>query len=630
MNPDDIELNSVNWEFGMLLTPAHFVKQERFLETELLWVLRHTTSAYGLVGGGPRMAESERGAAKHDPVVSVEEDESSLLITVTQCRAITPAGGIVEITPDRPLSRRFERAELDTLSEAGVYVTSRPFAKEVVDGSVDEFNPEMRTERRPAYSLSLGVPSELSGYSVCICGLRRQRYGSAFEKDASFVPACTIMCAHSELMAAWRSIVEAVSALTDQYTELYRAMREFLVLITERGIETNSDVGAASFVEHMLTLLQTSIFELLDPTQPPQQFFGKLKRLFYCAAVRFDLTPAVQQYFETLKMAGETEFTALLHRQRSLLMSTRSWRIGENLAAEVRAVLSSLSALQRLERAMEGKYVDFRISPSLDAMNFIFDRGGKVLYRIAAKATHVQGAGDDLNIYFSQLRLEGRDKYRLILVAEENAAFRNGERLTAELRINESSGFRRAPVNLSCEVTGPEQRNFEFDFDAPDIPVITDLIAVVAAHQPIRTALLFTRHRFYSDRVPDGARGVSPVSPERSDDLSRPRTYSNSPEAQRGSAPGRSYFDPARDAMQDDRERAAPWDSPARDLPAHAPASERSVQRPPRKSDAEPAEAPWPPRDSRPGQRGAPWDRPDNAESSPDPPSPPPRRRRLE
>lgn len=586
MNPDDTELNSVNWEFGMLLTPAHFLKQERYFEAELLWALRHTTSAYGLVGGGPRLAESERGAAKYDPIVSIEHDECSVLITVTQCRAITPAGGIIEISPDRPLNRRFERAELETVSEAGVYVTSRPFAKEVVDGSVDEFNPEMRTERRPSYSLSLGVPSELSGYSVCVSALKRQRYGTAFEKNASFIPPCTVMCSHSELMAGWRSIVDAVSALTDRYTELYRAMREFLVLITERGIETSSDAGAAVFVEHMLTLLQISIFDLLDPAQPPQQFFGKLKRLFYCAAVRFDLTPAVQQYFETLKMVGETEFTALLHRQRSLLMSTRTWRISDNLASEVRAALSSLSALQGLERAMEGKYIDFRISPSLDAMNFIFDRGGKVLYRIAAKATHVQGAGDDLNIYFSQLRLEGRDKYRLILIAQENASFQTGERLTVELRINESSGFRRAPVNLSYEVSGPEQRNFEFDFDAPDIPVITDLIAAIEAHQPIRTALLFTRHRFYADRAPEAARAVPALEVERSDELSRLRGYVSSPESQRGRASGRSYVDPARE-----------------EAPQEPHAAQRSAP---------------------------PWDRPASKEPAPDSPSPPPRRRRLE
>src|SRR3954467_6573971 len=102
MNPGDIELTSVNWEFGMLLTPEHFLKQERYLEAQLLWALRYASSSWGLVGGGPRIPESERGVVKYDPVVSLEEDETGLSITVTQCRAITPSGGIVEIAAESP------------------------------------------------------------------------------------------------------------------------------------------------------------------------------------------------------------------------------------------------------------------------------------------------------------------------------------------------------------------------------------------------------------------------------------------------------------------------------------------------------------------------------------------------
>lgn len=581
MNPGDIELTSVNWEFGMLLTPEHFLKQERYLEAQLLWMIRNTGSSWGLVGGGPRIPESERGVVKYDPVLTLAEDETGLSVTVSQCRAITPSGSIVEIVPEAPLTRRFTRTEMEAVSEAGVYITAQPFAKQTVDGTLDEFNPEMRTARRPAYSLSLGLPSELGGgYSVAVARLRRQGYGTAFEKDANFIPPCTTMCAHSELMSGWRAAVEMVTALADRYTELFRAMREFLVLATDRGIETSSDAGTAFFVEHMLTLLQTAVFDLLDPLQAPQQFFGRLKRLFYCAAVRFDITPAVQQYFETLKMAGETEFTALLQRQRSLLLATRSWRIGENLAAEIRSVTSSLSALQRLERAMEGKYVDFRVSPSLDAMNFIFDRGGQVLYRIASKASHVQGSGPDLNIYFSQLRLEGREKYRLILVAEENASFEAGERIAVEIRINESSGFHRPRVNLSAQVDSPEQRNFEFDFDAPDIPTITDLIVAVEAHLPVRTALLFIRHRFYADN-----RAAETPRPAPAPRIERVSERVAEPVA------GRSQFPAGRTPDAEPFSQPAPWDLPPRDV-APGAGTARPVQRAARNPEPEPQPPP--------------------------------------
>src|SRR5208282_3056556 len=60
MKIHDLDLNSVNWEHGMLLTPDHFVRQERYFDSSLLWILRYATNSYGLVGGGPRLPEDER------------------------------------------------------------------------------------------------------------------------------------------------------------------------------------------------------------------------------------------------------------------------------------------------------------------------------------------------------------------------------------------------------------------------------------------------------------------------------------------------------------------------------------------------------------------------------------------
>ncbi len=576
MNPEDLDLTSVNWEFGMLLTPAHFLRQERYHEAGLLWMLRHAMADAGLVGGGPRVPESERGAAKFDPVFSLNEDETGLAITVTQCRGITAGGGIVDVSPERPVMRKFSRGELEGISEANLYIGAQPFTKQVLDSGADDFNPELHPFRGHAYTLNLGPSADSSTHAVCVGRVRRQRHAAGVERDTSFIPACTTMCAHSELTARWREIVEAITLLTDRYTELFRAMREFLTLAVERGIETSSDAGAAMFVENMLTLLQSAIFDLLDPVQPPQQFFGKLRKLFYCAAVRFDLTPAVQQYFDTLKQAGETEFTALIQRQRSLLAATRTWGVGENLAVEVRSALAAISALQRLERAMEGKYLDFRVSPSLDAMNFIFDRGGKALYRLAAKASHVQGVAEDLRVYFSQLRLEGRDKYRLILVSDPEAHIEKGDKMTVEIRINEGAGYARPPLNLSSIATGPEQRNFEFDFDAPDVTVISDLVVAMPAEQQIRTALLFIRHRFYAERSSDAAPKAEPVRP---DDLR--------------SMPPRSA----------ERDRSAPWDG-----------SNAAKQ----------------PREQRPRDWNEPWDSSRSPEPAPERGEAPPRRRRLE
>jgi hypothetical protein len=581
MNSDDIKLGSVNWEHGMLLTPDHFLRQERYLDSALLWMLRYATTAFGLVGGGPRLSEAERGAVRHDPIVALDEDADSLRISVTQCRGLTPAGCIVEIDGQHSLECRIPKGELEGVTESPIYITCIPHEKQAVEGEEDQFNPQMKTERRPAYRLALKVAAGSVPYSMVVARLRRQRYGAGYEKDAEFIPACTSMCSYSELISAWREIVDRVNLLSERYTALHQAMREFLVLFTERGIETETDTETMRFVDRMVAALQDCRYEILDPVQPPQTFFIALRRFFHTAAVYLELTPSVQQYFETLKETGETEFIAPLEQQKQILNAMPRWDVQTDLGVEVRSALQALDALHRLERALEGKYIDFHISPSLEAMNFIFDRGGKVLYRLAAKPARVQGVGDELTIYFSQLRLEGRDKYRLILVGEPEAAFEKGTKIAAEIRINEGSGFRRQPVILSCEVKDADHHNFEFDFDAPDVPTITDLKVGLQAHLPIRTALMFIRHRFYAGRAQEAPRVVepAPLPPE--------------PAVSRTPSGERDYPPP-----------------PPRVQPPEPP--------PGRSSRLEPR--PEPPASSRDAER-APWEAP---------PSQPPRRRRLE
>ena len=589
MNPEDVILSSVNWEHGMLLTPEHFLRQERYFEAGLLWALRYVTNGFGLVGGGSRIAESERGAVRHDPIVVVDEDEQKLRVTVTQCRALTAAGSIVDIDPLHPVNRSFDKVLLDGVAETGIYVVANPHEKEVIDGAADDFNPQMKTERRPYYSLTLQPPANSAPYAVAVARIRRQRYGSGFEKDSGFIPQCLTMSSYSELASAWRKINEGMTLLAGRCTELHRATRDFLVLFRERGIETEVDAEVAAFVDRLVITLQECVYDLLDPVQPPARFFGNLRRFFHAAATYLDLSPAVQQYFDILRDTGETEFIALIDQQRRLLKTTRTWAIHDDLAVDVREALASINVLQRLERALEGKYLDFRVSPSLDAMNFLFDRGGRVLYKLAGKPARAQAVEDDLRLYFAQLRLEGREKYRLILVGEQNAQFEKGTTITIEIRLNEASGFRRAPMILSREVTDSEQCNFDYDFDAPDVPTITDVQLSVPSHLPIRSALLFARYRFYAPRAQEGERPVEPLQPI------DPRAQSYSPGAS-VSGGGKTRSATA--------ERTARQDMSPRSI------SEAKTQE---------FEEPQPP-----------WESPRRDEHPPEPPPVPPRRRRLE
>jgi hypothetical protein len=347
----------------------------------------------------------------------------------------------------------------------------------------------------------------------------------------------------------------------------------------------------------------------LDPVQPPDSFFASLREFFHSASIYLDLSPPVKQYFDQLVETGETEYIALIEQQKQLLQIRRRWEIHEDLGVEVRRSQQQFDALARLELALEGKYVDFRISPTLEAMNFIFDRGGKVLYKIAAKQSRMQGFEDELTIHFANLRLEGRDKYRLILAGELGATFEPGTKISAEIRINEGAGFRRQPEMVSSEARVPEQRNFEFDFEAPDVPTISDLRVSIPAHHPIRTALLFVRHRFYAARVDSAPAAPSERRPAEPYERPRPSRYTEPP-AQAPEPPAR-------------RPEAQP----------ERPQGFRRVVRPepPGPGGEEPSPAPWETQQGGRGPAHLGQEPPRRSRfDDPDEPPPPRRRRRLE
>jgi hypothetical protein len=213
---------------------------------------------------------------------------------------------------------------------------------------------------------------------------------------------------------------------------------------------------------------------------------------------------------------------------------------------------------------------------------------------LAAKPARVQGAGDELTIYFSTLRLEGREKYRLILVGEQGATFEKGNRMNAEVRLNEGSGYRRTPLQLVAECKLDGQRNFECDFDAPDVPMINDVRVTLLSHLPVRTALLFVRHRFYGQKVQDSlsARSMqvgAGVSGQESVHPGYDRSYGNVRNDRLRADPGFAGQDEAVDVReqrvpprvtpltppQQQNQRAAPWDLPARgDRPRDSDSSE--------------------------------------------------------
>lgn len=516
MNDDDLDLRSVNWSQGMFLTPDHFLRQERYVDSLFLWLLRYALPAHGLIGGGPRVPSTERGAPRFDPVVEIDDSGETLKITVTQCRGVTPGGNFVDIQPSRAISASFSKRELEGVLDLGVYVVTRPHEKEADDSIPDPVNPEMQLGRRFRYQLRLDVRADEAPLSLLLTRLRRAEKGLRFERVLNYIPPCALMSAHSGLMHSFRQLNEMVVAIADHYGMLHGAIVDFVTVARARGVSVEQDLETLGFVSRMVTTLEACAHEILDPIQAPERYFRQMARLIRSAALFLSLSPPTREYFRLLGDIGEVEFASMLQQESEALQMGRGFALEEDLNLEIQKTVRSLERLDRLEQALEGRYMDYRLSPSLESINFVFDRtgGDPVLYKSVAKPARPMAQGQELTFVFAPLRLEARETYRLILVGDRQARFAPGDRVTAELRINQGEGSSRRPDYpvATHEIDG--QRNFAIDFKAPDdISMIGDLRLSLRSGQPIRSAILYVRSRLQN--VAAGGRSAPPPLPPR-------------------------------------------------------------------------------------------------------------------
>jgi hypothetical protein len=553
MADETIDLRSVNWSQGMFLTPDHFLRQERYVDSLFLWLARYGLAASGLIGGGARVDPSERGAARFDPIVDIDDSGDVLKVSVSQCRGLSRSGTLIELDPSRPVHAIFPKRDLEGVVDLGVYVVGRPHEKESDESLEDPVNPQIQLGRRFRYVLRLDVRADEAENSLLVGRLRRAETGLRFERQLAFIPPCVFMSSHSELMHAFRQLNDMVASIADHYSMLHRAIVDYVSVARSRGLSVEQDNETLGFVSRMVMTLEACAYELVDPLQPPQRFFQQMTRLIRSAALFLSLSPPTREYFRLLGEIGEVEFVSMLEQESEALSLARGWSLHENLNVEVQKVMRALDRLDRLEQALEGKYLDFRLSPSLESINFVFDRtaGDPVLYKSVAKPARPQAHGQELTFVFAPLRLEARESYRLILVGDRQARFVEGDRLTAELRINPGEGYSHAPDFRTSEYQVDGHRNFAIDFKAPeDVITINDLRVSLRSTQPIRSAILYVRGR---------------LMPGQSAPLAPPPLAPRQP---RDAWPTRQ---PAADVPATDRSRRRRLDEPAASEPGERP-----------------------------------------------------------
>ena len=488
-------LNSVNWVTGMLLGPEQFRRQDAFVEASFGWIVRNCLSASGLLGGGLRTPLSERGLAKHDPRVDVNDEGTTLSVSVVQACGLSPAGLPIEVGPDQPVRGTFAKSELGERDEALIYLVHSGEREADADSvGADPANPLHPALLRTRYVVQLGLPADAVSRALVVGRIRRASESLAFELDPSFVPLCATVSSHSTLYRGWSELRQGVVQLSGRFTELHRTVARYVEQVRGRGIDVSADLDILGFVERVVLGLDGCAYEILDPSGTPHHVFQQVDRAGRRAALALDLSPATQLFFRTLT-GVDAGYESLLEEELKSLAANREMRVQDDLGIALERAHHTLLRLQRLGQALEGKYVDYRMNRSIGSLRFLLDRGGDHFYTAVSTPARAQREGDLTTFVFSDLNLAGQSEYRIVLLGDTEAptGWQVGDSLTSTLRINSASGKGRPQTQqINCDLAG--QRNFAVNFTTPaDVSTIQGLHLTIEPGQHTRGAVLYQR-----------------------------------------------------------------------------------------------------------------------------------------
>lgn len=491
-------MKSVNWMTGMLLTPAHFTRQDEYIDEAAAWVVRFCVPGTGLVGRGVREDPNHGGPSAYDPQLHVEDDGQVVRIAVVSARGITQGGIPVDVVASDPVRLEVGREALSGLNEALVYVV-RNGGKEEDPASVgeDDANPMQAALRRPSYEVRLGAAADTISQALVVGRLRRVSETLGFDIDGEYIPPCAFVLAHSALHAGWNRLRVEVAELADRFSELHRAVAAYAEQIALRGVDPAADRDVLSFVERAVLALDGCAYQILDSSMAPHRLFQQIDRAGRRVANALDLSAATRLYFQSLS-AADAGYDALLEEERQSLASQREWHPREDLRHSLARSEQTLARLRRLFEALEARYVDYRINRSVDSLRFLLDDAGDGFYVAIATPGHPRRDGDLLTFDFAQMNLPGQHEYRVLLVGDGHgtSAWQMGERFESDLRVNPAGGFTR-PLSHTLQVEVSGQRNFAINFETPaDVGTLSSLrVTVHHGGHRIRRAVLYQRGR---------------------------------------------------------------------------------------------------------------------------------------
>ena len=261
-------LKSVNWVPGMLLTPEHFLEQERFTDDLVGWVLRYASSVTGLVGAGARRVVPPEKRHTHDPDVDLVGFE----VFVRSVRGITPSGRIVEVA--EPLRGIVPAGEIP---RDGYYLTV------VHPGSRAE--SRCGAEDAPAryrhvpYRLELATEPDRYPDALVVARLVDRSDGDGLRVDPDYLPPCASVLAHSRLYANWTQLQAELAELARRVTENHPLVADYIRFVERHHESPTFDRQLLTLVERVAAAVDDCISTTSDPGQSPRTIFGAVELL---------------------------------------------------------------------------------------------------------------------------------------------------------------------------------------------------------------------------------------------------------------------------------------------------------------------------------------------------------------
>ena len=327
----DFNLNSVNWQDGMLINQHHLKSQNKYIEELSRWYAARAGDSYGLV---------RRSTTAEALTLNVTVNGANVHVEVVRCQAVTSGGYFIEISE---LSRNTISAEVDMGGESiPIYIAVNPESKiQVGDPDPDEDVPRI-PYLSSAYFLHLGQPPNFPMSNFLQIGLLVSS-GDGVVLSENYYPPSMTLFAHEKLTELTRNYKNKLDSLLALTSRAYGAV----VGGSMSGERTELQTALKDTIYQYGIYLSTSLdsFVVGKNSAHPIELIVYFKKLFRVFSTLLNFQPGLKDYL------NEKFFSKELNSELGTYMSAvDNFLLAEynhqNVAGHIRAINENFEVLR--------------------------------------------------------------------------------------------------------------------------------------------------------------------------------------------------------------------------------------------------------------------------------------------